>query len=259
MLTDTLRVGLIGNGSIGATVARALSSGVVAGCSLAGVLTRAPRSTDHAVASIHDLIACSDFIVEAAGPMAVKCYGPSVRRAGLDLLVVSVGALVDDELFADLRQPVGRLLISSGAIGGLDALRAAQSLGAFDDVSLTTTKPLRALAMPPHGNDLTSERVGGVVFSGFAREAVLKFPHSLNVAATLSLVTVGFDRTRVTLVADPHLQQVEHAIHASGPAGLYDFRFRNRPSVENTATSAVTPHAVIRLLQDLRSPLLVGV
>jgi aspartate dehydrogenase len=260
--SDPVRVGLIGHGSIGSVVAQALYDGAVGGCRLAGVFTRTSRSAGRFVASISELVACSDLVIEAAGQEALQRFGPVVRGSGRDLLVISVGALADDELLDRLRQPTGRLLISSGAIGGLDTLRAAQLLAPLDSVALTSTKPPQVLQPwieEPLRAALQSGREARVVFSGSAREAVRRFPQSVNVAATLSLATVGFDRTSVTVIGDPGVEHVEHKVHASGSAGHYEFLFYNRPSEENARSSAITPYAVLRALQDLRSSLLIGI
>ncbi|MGH3432273.1 MAG: hypothetical protein ACRDQB_05490, partial [Thermocrispum sp.] len=129
--SDDLPVGVIGAGAIGGTVARHLRRGAVPGCRLAGVLLRRRRPQDpDAVNSIDELLSRSALIVEAAGHQVVRELGPLILAGGADLLVVSVGALAEDGLLNRLRRSGdGRILLSTGAIGGLDVLRAAMRCG----------------------------------------------------------------------------------------------------------------------------------
>jgi aspartate dehydrogenase len=256
------RVGLIGHGAIGTVVAAELLSGRVAGSTLSAVLTRsgtAPRRVD----TVEGLIERSDVVVEAAGPHSVAKDGPSILEAGVDLLVVSVGALVDDDLRERLCDPdlPGRLLVSAGAIGCLGLLRAARIMGSLERVELTTTKlPAALLATWMSSSTVSELRAGShpvEVFSGTAREAVTLFPESVNVAATLALATVGFEQTKVTVIGDPSADRVRHVIEVEGDAGSYRFQIENTPSA-NPRTSAITPYNVVRALCDMGDALVVG-
>jgi aspartate dehydrogenase len=257
------RVGIIGHGAIGSVVAAELRSGRIEGCSLAGVLTSTPRcDVPLRVGSIDDLVAGSDIIVEAAGHRAVASHGPLVLSSGVDLLLVSVGALVDEPLLKSLTSAgPGRLLLSAGAIGGLGLLRAASLLGAIDWVRLTTTKTPAALLAPWMSPDLTAALKHGTqpvtLFDGTARAAVERFPASVNVAATLALATVGFDRTHVTIVADRTAERVRHVIEVEGDAGHYELHIENTPST-NPRTSAITPYNVLRALCDMSESTVIG-
>lgn len=259
--TPPRRVGVIGHGAVGSVVAEALARGIP-GLVLAGVHAHSPVPDRYRAESFAALLDGSDLVVEAASQDAVASYGPSVVSGGRDLLVVSVGALRDDALLATLRRGAGRLLVTTGAIGGVDQLRAAALLGALDEVSLTTTKPPAALVRPWMTRaELAAleEATGAVeVYAGPARQAVERFPTSVNVAATLCLVTLGFDRVHVRLVADPATDHVEHHVTARGAAGEYEFRFRNVPSATNVRTSAITPYAVLRGLTDLDAHTVIG-
>jgi len=261
-------VGVIGHGAIGSVVAGALERGEVPGCRLAAVLAR-PRRGDAtppvpaAVASRADLLARSRLVVEAAGAEALAEHGAAIVGAGVDLLVVSVGALADDDLRARLcAASGGRVLLSSGAIGGLGLVQAAALYGSLREVRLTTTKPPDTLERP-WMTDAEVARLRAAtgpvtVFQGPARDAVARFPASVNVAATLALATVGFDETRVELVADPTATRVRHEIAVDAAAGRYSVSIENVPS-RNPRTSAVTPYAVLRALRDLTASVVVGV
>lgn len=262
----SLRVGLIGHGAIGSVIAADLQDGKVQGVELAGVVTRSGDGP-MAVSDLDALVSVSDIVVEVAGQEAVRDHAATVLTAGTDLVVTSVGALVDDELRKVLFELAetdggGRLLLCSGAIGGLELLRAVGRLGPIDEVTLTTTKQPGSLGeswMDPAMLARLDAGDGFIVFDGTAREAAARFPRSLNVAATLVLTTVGLDDTRVVLVADPDVTVNTHRIHVSGTAGSYTFTIANNPSPANPRSSGITPHAVLRLLADLTSPVVVGI
>jgi aspartate dehydrogenase len=229
-------------------VARALEGGQIAGASLQGTFTRRSEGTS-GVQSIEDLVRVCDVIVEAAGHEALAEFGSKVLDAGVTLVVVSLGALADAEVRDKLlTSGPGRMVLCSGAIGGLDVLQAAALSDGLTHVELTTRKRPSALpsAVAAVGGSAAGEPQ--LVFTGSAREAALKFPENLNVAAALAMATLGFDQTRVTLIADPRVERTQHRIEASGPLGSYRFEFDNEPLLDRPSTSAVVPAAVLRTL-----------
>ena len=253
-----LRVGLIGCGAIGSVVARELSAGAVDGAELTAVFD---LLVDHPlrVEDRDSLLSRSDVVVEAAGHGALHEHGVAVRESGIDLLVVSIGALADEDLETALKQAEGgRLFLCTGAIGGFDILRAAMLHGPLDEVAITSTKPAVALSRPWMDETVLEALASGAqpvtVFDGPARQACALFPESANVTATLSLATVGFDRVRVQMVGDPAATRVRHVVGASGSAGTYELSFENAASPDNPRTSAVTAYSVLRALTDIRRP-----
>ena len=253
-----LRVGLIGCGAIGSVVARELSGGAVQGAELTAVFD---PFVDHPlrVGDRESLLCASDVVVEAAGHGALREHGVAVRESGTDLLVVSIGALADEELEAALRGAGGgRLFLCTGAIGGFDILRAAMLFGPLDEVAITSTKPAGALSRPWMDEAVLDALENGsesvTVFDGPARQACERFPESANVTATLSLATVGFDGVRVQMVGDPAATRVRHEVAASGEAGTYQLSFENAASPDNPRTSAVTAYSVLRALTDIHRP-----
>ena len=272
MRSDSLRVGLLGHGAIGSAVAAGLEAGKVEGAALSAVLDPWAPHPSSSVGSLEELLAACDVVVEAAGHGALREQGGKVLEAGLDLLVVSVGALADDELYQnllsagseDVEQKAGRLYITTGAIGGFDSLQAAALAGAIYTAEMTSRKPAANLAQPWMERSLRQELLGGgtaasdaepaseiIAFAGSARDACRLFPQSANVCATLSLATVGFDETKVTMVGDPARKRVRHEIRAEAESGVYEFAFENITSPSNPKTSAVVPYAVLRGLGSL--------
>lgn len=246
-----MRVGVVGCGTIGRAVVEGLA-GFEAVTEVL-LLDRQPEAATRLAAAhpaarvagdLDELVAGCDLVVEAASQEAARAVAPPALAAGRDVLLMSVGVFADDAFLeaalVSARSGSGRLSIPSGALGGLDALASAAEAG-LDEVTLTTTKPPAALQGAPYlerrGESL--EGIGGpqVVFDGSAREAVSAFPKNINVAAAVSLAGVGFDRTRVVIVADPGAATNRHELHARGAFGELRLSVDNRPFPSNPKTS----------------------
>ena len=170
-------------------------------------------------------------------------------------------ALLDHEdLFALAREKHCRLIMPSGGISGLDALKGA-AVGKVELVTLTSRNPPRALEGAPylaeHGislDGLTEERL---LFSGPAREAVRGFPDNLNISTALSLAGIGPDLTRVTLYAVPGLERNCHDIEIHGEFGSLTMHLENIPS-ENPKTGRLTALSIMRAIRDAVDPVRIG-
>ena len=178
-------------------------------------------------------------------------YGPGIIGAGTDMLVASLGALVDDRLRATLldRGP-GRCHLSTGAIGGLDLIRA--SAGTIEGIELGTRKPPAALLHPgltaALRASITRRQAAGMprhVFGGSVADAVGLFPSNINVAAALGLAAGDMDLVRVDIIADPGATLTSHAIEVRGSGGNYRFGIENFPDPANPATSALTARSMV--------------
>lgn len=251
------KVGVIGAGAIGAAVIEVLARGGVEGAELACVvdLHPVPGLAVPQVGLAEAIRAC-DVIVECAGQVVVGQSAVKILEAGVDLLVSSVGAFADEALLEQvLAAGPGRLLFTSGAVGGIDLLASAAAEAPFDRVAVTTRKLPGAL-LQPWMDEETQERIRTTaapveLFRGPARDAARLFPRSLNVAATVAFAVGAFDLVEVTLLADPSAELTTHVIEAEGPTGAYRFEIANRPSPTNPRTSGVVPHAVLRSLSVL--------
>lgn len=256
MTQSSLCVGVIGYGAIGSVVANGLHRGHVPGATLAGVATRNQRDlpTGRSV-GLEELLETSDVVAECAGHDALRRLAPRVLAAGRDLIVASIGALADDAVFDAIQGAgPGRVRLTTGALGGIDLVRAASFAGPLHHVRLTTTKHASAFrrSRPQQGESETLAQLGSpvVLFDGPAREASTRFPQSANVAAALAFAVGDWDRVTVTIVADPDIDYTSHEITCSGDVGEYQFHLRNRPSPTNPATSAIVPYAILRGIAD---------
>jgi len=251
------KVGVIGAGAIGTAVIEVLARGGVEGAELACVVNLQPvPGLGVPQVSVPESIRTCDVIVECAGQVVVSQYAVKILEAGVDLLVSSVGAFADEVLLRKaLDAGPGRLLFTSGAVGGVDLLASAAVEAPLDRVKVTSTK-LPGSLLQPWMNEATQERIRTTtepveIFHGPAREAARLFPRSLNVAATVAFAVDSFDLVEVSLVADPAAELTTHVIEAEGPTGTYRFEIANRPSPSNPRTSGVVPHAVLRSLSVL--------
>lgn len=250
---------VLGYGAIGASVSNALAAGAVDGARLTGVITRTGAgSHPHRSLSLDDALTVSDIVVECAGTAAVTENGSRIIASGTDLFVASIGALADADVRARLLSGPGTLYLTTGAIGGLDILSAAAFDGGLDSIELTTTKRAKTLVQP--WMDATqAEALRGsdqpiTVFSGGVEDAIRLFPKSLNVAVALAVATGEWERTTVTMIADPDAELTTHVIAAHGRAGSYRFSVSNQPHESNPATSKVVPAAILRGLAKLARP-----
>ena len=259
-------VGLLGSGAIGRELANHINVGDVQGARLVGVFDQYSEkarnlSVDLAndvpfFTEVDDLITATDvdLIIECASPLAVNRYAHKVLAHGKDLLLLSSGGLADSVLFEELSSLAKsndcRLMVPSGALGGIDAIRATRSL--LQEVTLETSKPPNALLGSPgfkrwESSDLLEPTI---IFEGSALEAIAMFPSNVNVAVTLSLAGIGPQKTKVRVIADPNLSINIHEVVAKGVFGVFRFRLELQPHNRNPRTSYL---AIISALESLRS------
>lgn len=228
-------------------------------------LTASLKRYTPALMTIEELLKNVDLVVECASQNAVKSIVPQALEAGCDVMVLSVGALADGELrerlFRLAKQNNCKLYFPSGAVVGIDGINSA-SVAEISSVTLTTRKPPLGLAGAPHvkalGIELEKIEKETVLFEGPASEAVKAFPANVNVAATISLAGIGFERTKVRVIADPALSRNVHEITVEGEFGKFFTKVENLPSPENPKTSYLAALSAISTLKKILSPVQVG-
>lgn len=200
-----------------------------------------------------------DFVVECAGHAAVKAYGTKVLANGVDLLVVSIGALTDDALRESLAAAAAgsgaRLVLCSGAIGGIDLLSAAR-LSGIEHITYSSRKPPKAWKGTPAEQliDLDNVRSETVFYEGSARAAARDYPQNANSAATIAIASIGLDRTSVRLIADPAAPGNVHEFKLSSACADMDIRIVGKPSPDNPKTSMSTAYTVAREILNRMTP-----
>ena len=265
-----MRVGIVGLGTIGRTLCQAIDRGEVP-VQLVAVTTRHHerarpflRELCHQppLLSLDELVARSELVIEAATQEALDTIAPCTLRQGKDLLVLSVGGLLDHDDWVELaRQTGSRIYVPSGAIVGLDGLKGA-AIGHITAVTMTTRKPPKALAGAPfvveHQIDLDRFTEATQIFEGSAREACRGFPANVNISAALSLAGIGADRTRMRILVDPEGTRNVHDIEVVGEFGRFSIHLENEPSETNPRTGKLTYLSTLAMLKALANPLKVG-
>ncbi|MCC7281959.1 MAG: aspartate dehydrogenase [Acetobacteraceae bacterium] len=264
-----MKVAIAGLGAIGLKLAQALDKGVP-GLELVAVAAR-----DHAKAAsnisgfrapprivpIADL-AQADIIVEAAPAAVFEAIARTAIAAGKILVPSSVGALLPRmHLVEEARRTGARIIVPTGALLGLDAVRAAAE-GNVSSVTIETRKPPAGLAGAPylaqHGIDVMQIAKATRVFKGNAFDAAAGFPANVNVAAALALAGIGPARTMVEIWADPGVSRNTHTIRVEADEVRLAMTIENVPSRENPRTGLITPLSVLACLKGLVATLKVG-
>ncbi len=254
-----MRIGIVGCGAIGSEMAHAAEDMEdIAEIWLHDVDPDAVESLSH-LSKAHvakdaaDLVARVELLVECANKGVVQTAVKDILGKGGSAMLLTVGALADDELRNELvalaRAHGGRLYIPSGAVMGIDGLRGAAE-SELKSVTLVTTKPNAGL-------DREVDK-WTLLFNGSARDAVKAFPKNVNVAATLSMAGLGFDNTWVQVAVDPLATLNSHKVIIEGAFGRARIEVENLPSPHNPRTSHLASLSAIALLRRIVSPIQIG-
>ena len=262
-MSQALQVGLLGVGAIGQILAASLEAEPTRAVLAALADQDRPRAEKFAaqlktrppVVELDELVRRSDLILEAASQGALPEIVPRALRAQKDLMVMSVGGLLEhDEWFAEAEKQGCRIHIPSGAIAGLDGLRAA-AMGRLSLVILTSRKPIAALRgakyLSERRIDLDRLKEETILFEGPPEEACRAFPATSNVAAALRLAVGKSVEVRVRVVAVPGGTENVHEIQAVGDFGRFRIVLENVPSPSNPRTSRLAALSAVATLEEI--------
>ncbi|MDB5808861.1 MAG: putative L-aspartate dehydrogenase [Betaproteobacteria bacterium] len=271
-----MRVALLGGGTIARLFLEHIKRGDLGAAEVVAIVGRnngsargKPLADEFGIpylTSVAELVKLKpDVVVEAASHDAVREYGGALLDAGIAMIVLSGGVLADDKLRNELEAAALKtnalLYVPSGGIGGLDALKAACIAG-VDEVEIIVSKPSAAWRGIKYVEalkiDLAALRVPTVLFEGAAREGVPHFPANVNIAAVLSMAGIGFDRTRLKVVADPTIIHNTHQITVRGKTGNITIKFENVPAPENPKTAWLACYSALAALKLAKSPIRYG-
>jgi aspartate dehydrogenase len=266
---NELKVGIAGLGAVGLNVARRLEA-VIPGLALTAVAVRdrdkAQRNLPGAGERIPILPAealadTSDIVIECLPPQLFRGVALSVIERGKIFMPLSVGQLLENwDLVERAKQKGARILAPTGALLGLDAVRAAAE-GTIHSVTMITRKPPSGLEGAPYlverGISLKELKAPRKIFDGTAREGARGFPANVNVAAALSLAGIGADKTRLEIWADPTLSRNTHRIEVDADTARFSLMIEGVPS-ENPRTGRIVPLSVIAALRGLVAEIKVG-
>lgn len=265
------KVGIFGLGTIGRKVAVALDEGIE-GLTLAAVAARNTEKAGQFVAQLkqsgakvcnaQEMADSCDVIVECAPAAHFADIAKAALTSGCIFMPLSVGGLLKHPDLTDLaRANAGRIVVPTGALLGLDAVRATAE-GKIESIKIVTRKPPKGLAGAPHlekhGIDVLSLTEPMKVFEGSARDGVAGFPANVNVAAALSLAGVGPDETELEIWADPGIDRNTHRIEVESDSSRLTMQIESIPTESNPATGKITALSTIACLRGLAGTLRVG-
>lgn len=262
------KVSIIGSGSLASIIGKTILKEVSGYYEVLGVMGKGKENALRlskdlnckAYDSLDEMIDDKpDYIIEAASPDLVKDMGVKVLENGINLIPLSVGALADGYFYKQIEKTAiknnTRVHIPSGAVGGFDVLQAAMMMGEAQ-VSITTEKSPESLNGAPFlkGRELSESSIEEV-FTSSAKEAIEYFPKNVNVAVATALATIGPDDTRVIIKSIPEVKSNKHHIELVGESVKIDVIIESIPSIDNPKSSTLAAYSVIRLLENLVTPI----
>ena len=265
-----MRVGIAGFGTIGKAVAKILDEGIP-GFELVGVAARDKIKAQLNMAAfkkllpvltLEELAIQCDVIVECLPTEKFMALAIPALNNGCDLVTVSAAAIMQQPGVVDIAKANKvRIILATGALLGLDAVRAAAE-GTIHSVKMVTRKPPSSLRKARFviENHIQIDDIEHPLklFEGSAREGAEKFPANVNVAASLGLAGLGPDTTHLEIWADPTKKLNTHTITVDSDSARFEMTIENIPTEENPGTGKITALSVIAALRSLNVPLRVG-
>lgn len=263
----SIKIGLIGKGNLGTYLLQKINiEQILPNTKITAILDEREKARDElpafaaeygceAFQDIHSFLKFDvDVIVECSNIETAKTYAVDIIKKK-HLMIISIGAFADSS-FSELLEHAAlvsghRFYLPSGAIGGLDVLKAAKLAGRIETVKLTTRKPAHSLI----SDTINVEKI---LFEGSARDAIEQFPKNANVAIVLSLAGIGVERTTVHIIADPTVTQNIHQIKVKGSFGDFDITIKNNPSPDNPKTSHITGASILAALANIGGAVVIG-
>ena len=269
---DRLRIGIVGCGAIGSRIAlstkKELKSRFMVSalydidCQKSRTLAQRLNKPSLVKPSIQETIHSSDIVVEAVNTSATRDIVRQAISLKRSVLAMSVGRLLgQSRLFSLAEKNHCSLLMPSGAIAGLDAVKAA-SLAGIKKMTLTTRKPPQGFADNPYlrdkGISLKDVKEETVVFDGPVHEAVRYFPQNINVAAALSMAAGDSVEVKVRIIASPDVSRNTHEIVLEGPFGRITTRTENEICPDNPKTSYLAVLSGVQTLKQFYQHVKIG-
>lgn len=258
-----LKIGIVGCGAIGGGIARYIQKRLKKDCQLTGLYDIEYKKAERLrrelglrgveKSSLKSLIQHCDLMIEAVNSPSTR---PIIHQALMhrrDVIAMSVGKLLHaSDLFRLARKHHCHLLLPSGAVAGIDAIKAA-ALGRIYQIRLITRKPLESFLYNPYlkeqGFDLARIKDETILFDGDVATCVKFFPQNINVAATIALASGAQDKMRVRIMTSPDYKNNSHEIQVIGDFGEITTLTENIVCPENPKTSYL---AVLSAIQTLR-------
>lgn len=259
-----IKIGIVGCGAIGSRLGKSVKKELKGLCVVTALFDIDPEKSEQlarvcakpgsAKKTLEQLLKNCDLMVEAVNAPHTETIIRKAFQAKKDVLVMSVGKLLETKnLFPLAAKNRCTLLIPSGAIAGIDAIKAA-SLGKIDTVTITSRKPPFGFSNAPYvrekGIDLSRIDKETVLFEGNVHAAVKSFPQNINVAATLALASRAPDKLTIRIIASPETKTNSHEIEVTGDFGRITSRTDNAVCPDNPKTSYLAVLSAIQTLKE---------
>lgn len=266
-----LKVALGGLGAVGLPVAEWLDTEEEPGLVLVAVSAndkqRAAQRLAHLsnpppILELGELANVADIVVECTAPEKfIDVAGPVIEAGGILMPLTVTQLLHHMDLVDRARETGARIIVPTGALVGLDAVRAAAE-GNLHTVVMRTHKPPKGFKkvqfVADLGIDLDTLTEPVMLYEGSVLDAADKFPANVNVAVALGLAGIGPERTRYQIWADPGIERNTHWITVESDILEVEMKIGGLPTKENPASGRIVPLSVIATLRGLVSPLKVG-
>ncbi len=266
------KIGIVGCGAIGSRIAKSINNELKNTCILSGLydidtqkaqkLAKTLSAKSTVKISLNALIKSCDLVVEAVKAPKTHNIISAALHAKKNVLAMSVGKLLNETgLFKLAEKNHCTILLPSGAVSGLDAVKAA-SLAGISSITLTTRKPPSGFSRSPHitakGINLDKIDCETVIYDGGVDKAVELFPENINVAATLALACGAKNKLRVRIITAPDFKRNSHEIDVIGDFGRMVTRTENVVCPDNPKTSYLAVLSAIQTLKQFFSVVKIG-
>jgi aspartate dehydrogenase len=266
-----VKIGIVGCGAIGSGIAKYIEKNLNKDCKVTGIFDIDIRQARALQAKLKrkgivkkdvtTLIKHCDCMIEAINSTTTKKIIKQAIEAKKTVLAMSVGKLLNSRnLFKLARENKCYILLPSGAIAGVDAIKAA-SLKKIKKITLTTRKPPQGLKGNPYfekqGIDLDKIKKETVVFEGDVASAVKNFPQNINVAATIALASEA-KNFKVKIMTSPHYKGNTHEVEMEGDFGRMTTRTDNIACPDNPKSSYLAVLSGIQTLKQYCTGILIG-
>ncbi len=268
-----LKIGIVGCGAIGSSLAKEIVANLHHWATLAAIYDIRPekaqalakflkKSAKLCAGNLDALIKKSDLVIEASSAKAAWPIAQKSLSRQRKVMIMSVGGLVNHvvRMFALAAKNRTQVYFPSGAIAGIDALKAANIAG-VKKVVLTTRKhpqAFKGVEYVEKNFKLLGFKKDKVLFSGSAAQAVKYFPQNINVAAVLGLAAIGMRKTRVCIIASPRVKKNIHEVLIESKAANIFTRTENVLHPQNPKTSYLAVLSAVAVLRQILQPVKVG-
>ncbi len=270
-----VKVGIVGCGAIGSRMAETIGRNFKEDCRVRGLYDvdylKAARLAQKlnlkgvVSRTLPKLVQKCDCIVEATNARSTFDIVKQALTHRKSILTMSVGKLLKyPELFRLARKMKCHILLPSGAIAGVDAIKAA-SLKHIKKITLTTRKPPSGFVDNAYllrkRIDLNKITKQTVLFSGDVATAVKYFPQNINVAATIALACQNIrarKKIRIKIMTSPRFKRNSHQIEMEGDFGRMVTKTDNVVCPDNPKSSYLAVLSGLQTLKQYCTGILIG-